>query len=93
MSLESHFLAAGCFFLLQNFSSKLSPETFLAFSISAMDKLTQDTYRVRFALPESTQLGLRPGQHLILRYTQVVGGSKPSALLCHLLAVWPRATA
>ncbi|XP_070259444.1 NADH-cytochrome b5 reductase-like isoform X1 [Myotis yumanensis] len=50
-----------------NFPSKLSPETFLAFRISAMDKLTQDTYRVRFALPGSSQLGLRPGQHLILR--------------------------
>ncbi|XP_059545464.1 NADH-cytochrome b5 reductase-like isoform X2 [Myotis daubentonii] len=53
-----------------NFPSKLSPETFLAFRISAMDKLTQDTYCVRFALPGSSQLGLRPGQHLILRYTQ-----------------------
>lgn len=53
-----------------NFPSRLSPEAFLAFRISAMDKLTQDTYRVRFALPGSSQLGLRPGQHLILRYTQ-----------------------
>ncbi|XP_059545465.1 NADH-cytochrome b5 reductase-like isoform X3 [Myotis daubentonii] len=52
-----------------NFPSKLSPETFLAFRISAMDKLTQDTYCVRFALPGSSQLGLRPGQHLILRGT------------------------
>ncbi|XP_006768416.1 PREDICTED: NADH-cytochrome b5 reductase-like isoform X2 [Myotis davidii] len=52
-----------------NFPSKLSPETFLAFRISAMDKLTQDTYCVRFALPGSGQLGLRPGQHLILRGT------------------------
>lgn len=50
-----------------NFPSRLSPEAFLAFRISAMDKLTQDTYRVRFALPGSSQLGLRPGQHLILR--------------------------
>nr|XP_031540161.1 NADH-cytochrome b5 reductase-like isoform X4 [Vicugna pacos] len=32
-----------------------------------MDKLTKDTYRVRFALPRNSQLGLRPGQHLILR--------------------------
>ncbi|XP_072830503.1 NADH-cytochrome b5 reductase-like isoform X6 [Vicugna pacos] len=51
----------------QSCPSKLSPETFLAFRISAMDKLTKDTYRVRFALPRNSQLGLRPGQHLILR--------------------------
>nr|KAF6382655.1 hypothetical protein mPipKuh1_009004 [Pipistrellus kuhlii] len=61
---------------LPNLPSRLSPETFLAFRISALDRLTQDTYRVRFALPGSSQLGLQPGQHLILRYTQVVGGSK-----------------
>ncbi|XP_025862804.1 NADH-cytochrome b5 reductase-like isoform X2 [Vulpes vulpes] len=51
----------------QSCPSRLSPETFLAFRISAMDKLTEDTYRVRFALPRNSQLGLRPGQHLILR--------------------------
>nr|XP_008538097.1 PREDICTED: NADH-cytochrome b5 reductase-like isoform X1 [Equus przewalskii] len=51
----------------QNCPSHLSPETFLAFRISAMDRLTKDTYRVRFALPRNSQLGLRPGQHLILR--------------------------
>ncbi|KAI5139524.1 Cub Domain-Containing Protein 2 [Manis pentadactyla] len=48
-------------------SPKLSPETFLAFRISAIDKLTKDTYHVRFALPGNSPLGLRPGQHLILR--------------------------
>uniref|UniRef100_G1LT62 Cytochrome b5 reductase like n=2 Tax=Ailuropoda melanoleuca TaxID=9646 RepID=G1LT62_AILME len=57
----------------QSCPSQLSPETFLAFRISAMDRLTEDTYRVRFALPRNCQLGLRPGQHLILRYTQVTG--------------------
>ncbi|OBS76687.1 hypothetical protein A6R68_16869, partial [Neotoma lepida] len=31
----------------QGCSTKLSPETFLAFHISAMEKLTKDTYRVR----------------------------------------------
>nr|XP_055161956.1 NADH-cytochrome b5 reductase-like isoform X2 [Nyctereutes procyonoides] len=51
----------------QSCLSRLSPETFLAFRISAMDRLTEDTYRVRFALPRNSQLGLRPGQHLILR--------------------------
>uniref|UniRef100_H0XZC2 NADH-cytochrome b5 reductase-like n=2 Tax=Otolemur garnettii TaxID=30611 RepID=H0XZC2_OTOGA len=51
----------------QSCVSKLSPETFLAFRISAMDRLTKDTYRVRFALPGNSQLGLQPGQHLILR--------------------------
>nr|XP_044626787.1 NADH-cytochrome b5 reductase-like isoform X2 [Equus asinus] len=51
----------------QSCPSHLSPETFLAFRISAMDRLTKDTYRVRFALPRNSQLGLRPGQHLILR--------------------------
>ncbi|CAK7317150.1 NADH-cytochrome b5 reductase-like [Vulpes lagopus] len=51
----------------QSCPSRLSPETFLAFRISAMDRLTEDTYRVRFALPRNSQLGLRPGQHLILR--------------------------
>ena len=63
-------------FLLQSCPSKLNPETFLAFRISAVDRLTKDTYRVRFALPRNSQLGLRPGQHLILRYTQMVGGPK-----------------
>ena len=51
-------------FLLQSCPSKLSPETFLAFLISAVDRLTEDTYLVRFALPGNSQLGLRPGQHL-----------------------------
>lgn len=40
-----------------------------------MEKLTADTYRVQFALPGNSRLGLWPGQHLVLRYTQVVGGS------------------
>ncbi|XP_070642595.1 NADH-cytochrome b5 reductase-like isoform X5 [Bos indicus] len=53
----------------QSCPSKLSPETFLAFLISAVDRLTEDTYLVRFALPGNSQLGLRPGQHLILRGT------------------------
>ncbi|XP_046941541.1 NADH-cytochrome b5 reductase-like [Lynx rufus] len=51
----------------QSCPSKLNPETFLAFRISAVDRLTKDTYRVRFALPRNSRLGLRPGQHLILR--------------------------
>uniref|UniRef100_A0A8C6F8Z2 NADH-cytochrome b5 reductase-like n=1 Tax=Monodon monoceros TaxID=40151 RepID=A0A8C6F8Z2_MONMO len=51
----------------QSCPSKLSPETFLAFCISATDRLTKDTYLVRFALPGNSRLGLRPGQHLILR--------------------------
>lgn len=46
---------------------QLNPETFVGFCISAMEKVTQDTYRVRFALPGNSQLGLWPGQHLILR--------------------------
>ncbi|XP_039742930.1 NADH-cytochrome b5 reductase-like isoform X7 [Pteropus medius] len=54
----------------QSCPSKLSTETFLAFHISAMDRITKDTYRVQFALPGNSQLNLRPGQHLILRYTQ-----------------------
>uniref|UniRef100_A0A2I3H503 Cytochrome b5 reductase like n=1 Tax=Nomascus leucogenys TaxID=61853 RepID=A0A2I3H503_NOMLE len=37
------------------------PETFVAFCISAMDRLTKDTYCVRFALPGNSQLGLQPG--------------------------------
>ncbi|XP_036899089.1 NADH-cytochrome b5 reductase-like isoform X1 [Sturnira hondurensis] len=51
----------------QSCPSELSPETFLAFRISAMEKLTKDTYRVQFVLPRNSRLGLRPGQHLILR--------------------------
>ncbi|XP_025727482.2 NADH-cytochrome b5 reductase-like isoform X3 [Callorhinus ursinus] len=51
----------------QSCPSKLSPETFLAFRISAVDRLTEDTYCVRFALPRNCQFSLRPGQHLILR--------------------------
>ncbi|XP_077005676.1 NADH-cytochrome b5 reductase-like [Tamandua tetradactyla] len=53
----------------QTCSSILSQETFLAFSISAVDRLTKDTYLVRFSLPGNSQLGLQPGQHLILRGT------------------------
>ncbi|XP_031233923.1 NADH-cytochrome b5 reductase-like isoform X1 [Mastomys coucha] len=51
----------------QGCSTKLSPETFLAFHISTMEKVTKDTYLVRFTLPENSKLGLLPGQHLILR--------------------------
>ncbi|XP_021490965.1 NADH-cytochrome b5 reductase-like [Meriones unguiculatus] len=53
----------------QGCSTELSPETFLAFHISTMEKLTADTYLIRFTLPGSRQLGLHPGQHLILRGT------------------------
>ncbi|XP_072505644.1 NADH-cytochrome b5 reductase-like isoform X2 [Notamacropus eugenii] len=49
--------------------SELSLETFRAFSISALEPLTDDTCQVRFALPGNEQLGLRPSQHLILRGT------------------------
>uniref|UniRef100_A0A2I3HTD6 NADH-cytochrome b5 reductase-like n=1 Tax=Nomascus leucogenys TaxID=61853 RepID=A0A2I3HTD6_NOMLE len=41
------------------------PETFVAFCISAMDRLTKDTYCVRFALPGNSQLGLQPGQGIV----------------------------
>ncbi|GAB1288706.1 NADH-cytochrome b5 reductase-like [Apodemus speciosus] len=51
----------------QDCPTKLSPETFLAFCISAMEKITEDTYLIRFTLPGNSQLGLLPGQHLILR--------------------------
>lgn len=51
----------------QSCPSSLSPESFLAFSITAVDKLTKDTYRVQFALPGNSRLGLQPGQHLVLR--------------------------
>uniref|UniRef100_A0A8D1W939 NADH-cytochrome b5 reductase n=1 Tax=Sus scrofa TaxID=9823 RepID=A0A8D1W939_PIG len=53
----------------QSCPSELNPETFMAFRISAVDRLSKDTYLVRFALPGNSQLGLRPGQHLILRGT------------------------
>ncbi|KAM6173791.1 NADH-cytochrome b5 reductase-like isoform 1-T2 [Erethizon dorsatum] len=53
----------------QSCPSKLNAENFLAFRISAVDRLTNDTYRVRFTLPGNGQLGLRPGQHLVLRGT------------------------
>uniref|UniRef100_A0A8C8XM63 Cytochrome b5 reductase like n=1 Tax=Panthera leo TaxID=9689 RepID=A0A8C8XM63_PANLE len=73
----------------QSCPSKLNPETFLAFRISAVDRLTKDTYRVRFALPRNSRLGLRPGQHLILRYTQMVGGPKLGPAL-PFASCWPR---
>ncbi|XP_047583799.1 NADH-cytochrome b5 reductase-like isoform X2 [Lutra lutra] len=68
----------------QSCPSKLSPETFLAFRISAMDRLTEDTYHVRFALPRNCQLGLRPGQHLVLRYTQCY----PTGLMSRYVRSW-----
>ncbi|XP_036614173.1 NADH-cytochrome b5 reductase-like isoform X1 [Trichosurus vulpecula] len=49
--------------------SELSLETFQAFSISAVEPLTNDTCQIRFELPGNEQLGLSPGQHLILRGT------------------------
>ena len=64
----------------------------MAFRISAVDRLSKDTYLVRFALPGNSQLGLRPGQHLILRYTQAAGGPSFAAVLCQVLAAWSRAT-
>ncbi|XP_029419336.1 NADH-cytochrome b5 reductase-like isoform X2 [Nannospalax galili] len=51
----------------QSCSTKLRPETFLAFHICGVEKLTKDTYLVRFILPANSQLGLHPGQHLVLR--------------------------
>lgn len=51
----------------QSGPSQLNTETFVAFRISDIHRFTQDTYCVRFALPGHSQLGLRPGQHLILR--------------------------
>ncbi|XP_054994956.1 NADH-cytochrome b5 reductase-like [Sorex araneus] len=51
----------------QSGPSPLSTETFSAFLITDVHRLTPDTYRVRFALPGHGQLGLRPGQHLVLR--------------------------
>ncbi|KAI2517250.1 cytochrome b5 reductase like [Homo sapiens] len=73
----------------QSCPSKLNPETFVAFCIIAMDRLTKDTYRVRFALPGNSQLGLRPGQHLILRYTQVAGGPKLHSPALLFASCWP----
>ncbi|XP_037683080.1 NADH-cytochrome b5 reductase-like isoform X3 [Choloepus didactylus] len=68
----------------QSCSSRLSPETFLAFSISAVDRLTKDTHRVRFSLPGNSQLGLQPGQHLILRYSQ----SYQTGLMSQFVESW-----
>uniref|UniRef100_A0A8C3YL96 Cytochrome b5 reductase like n=1 Tax=Catagonus wagneri TaxID=51154 RepID=A0A8C3YL96_9CETA len=74
----------------QSCPSELSPETFMAFRISAVDKLSKDTYLVRFALPGNSQLGLRPGQHLILRYTQVAGGPRLCSPALPFASCWSR---
>ncbi|XP_038608963.1 NADH-cytochrome b5 reductase-like isoform X1 [Tachyglossus aculeatus] len=48
-------------------ASVLSPDTFQPFSLSAVDQLTDDTFRFRFTLPANGLLGLSPGQHIVLR--------------------------
>ncbi|KAH0618589.1 hypothetical protein JD844_017945 [Phrynosoma platyrhinos] len=51
----------------QSTNSELTPETFMAFIISSVDQLTEDTYQYTFELPGNSRLGLSLGQHVVLR--------------------------
>ncbi|KAL7985053.1 hypothetical protein Chor_003623 [Crotalus horridus] len=53
--------------LLQSSNSDLTPETFMAFIISSVTQLTEDTYQYTFKLPGNSSLGLSLGQHIVLR--------------------------
>ncbi|KAM3914394.1 NADH-cytochrome b5 reductase-like [Leptodactylus fuscus] len=45
----------------------LSPETFTDFQLCSVERETEDTSRYRFQLPPGESLGLKLGQHLVLR--------------------------
>ncbi|XP_070602027.1 NADH-cytochrome b5 reductase-like isoform X1 [Erythrolamprus reginae] len=51
----------------QSSNSDLTPEIFMAFIISSMTQLTEDTYQYTFKLPGNSSLGLTLGQHIVLR--------------------------
>ncbi|KAM3840109.1 NADH-cytochrome b5 reductase-like isoform 1-T1 [Vipera latastei] len=51
----------------QSSNSDLTPETFMAFIISSVTQLTEDTYQYTFKLPGNSSLGLNLGQHIVLR--------------------------
>ncbi|XP_015666357.1 NADH-cytochrome b5 reductase-like [Protobothrops mucrosquamatus] len=51
----------------QSSNSDLTPETFMAFIISSVTQLTEDTYQYTFKLPGNSSLGLSLGQHIVLR--------------------------
>ncbi|XP_044157085.1 NADH-cytochrome b5 reductase-like isoform X2 [Bufo gargarizans] len=45
----------------------LSSETFTEFTLCSVDRETEDTGRYRFQLPSGVSLGLKLGQHLVVR--------------------------
>ncbi|XP_032073529.1 NADH-cytochrome b5 reductase-like [Thamnophis elegans] len=51
----------------QSSNLDLNPEMFMAFTISSVTQLTKDTYQYTFKLPGNSSLGLRLGQHIVLR--------------------------
>ncbi|XP_077133639.1 NADH-cytochrome b5 reductase-like isoform X1 [Ranitomeya variabilis] len=52
---------------VQNRNVLLTSETFSEFPLCSVEKETEDTGRYRFQLPSGTSLGLKLGQHLVLR--------------------------
>ncbi|XP_058033373.1 NADH-cytochrome b5 reductase-like isoform X2 [Ahaetulla prasina] len=51
----------------QSSNSNLTSEIFMAFIISSVTQLTEDTYQYTFKLPGNSSLGLSLGQHIVLR--------------------------
>lgn len=49
-------------------SGSLSRSVFREFRIKSMQKVTSNCWMYRFSIPDDSVLGLKAGQHLILRY-------------------------
>ncbi|XP_075038245.1 NADH-cytochrome b5 reductase-like isoform X2 [Mixophyes fleayi] len=54
---------------IENHNLPLSSETFTEFTLCLVEEETDDTSRYRFQLPAGASLGLKLGQHLVLRGT------------------------
>lgn len=55
-------------FLQKETEPVLSHIEYNQFTIESVEKDTEDSYRYRFKLPTGTSLGLKPGQHVVVRY-------------------------
>ncbi|KAG9468955.1 hypothetical protein GDO78_021568 [Eleutherodactylus coqui] len=52
---------------LENHNVPLSTDTFTEFKLCSVEQETEDTSRYRFQLPSGASLGLKLGQHLVVR--------------------------
>ncbi|KAM3840110.1 NADH-cytochrome b5 reductase-like isoform 2-T2 [Vipera latastei] len=67
----------------QSSNSDLTPETFMAFIISSVTQLTEDTYQYTFKLPGNSSLGLNLGQHIVLRFPLEVICQNLGTITCY----------